>query len=558
MRFAMAAIGGQALPPYDDYWYQRSGYDSAAGMAVSPETAMRLWSVYACVRVISETIGSLPFIVYKRLPDGGKVRAPEHPLYKVLHDSPNQWQTSFEFWEMMSAHLELRGNAFATIVQGPRGAVDQLIPLHPDLVQVYRLPNGRLQYQVRSRWESTIDYYTQDEMFHLRGMSSDGLVGLSPIALQRETIGTGLGMQDYAARFFANDAKPPYVIEMAKAFKDDATRDKFRESIQKSQTQENRHKVMLLEAGMTAKELGLTNKDSQFLEATQATAISICGVFRMQPHKIGILDRTTHSNIEQQAIEHVTDTMRPRCVRIERRVNVDLIDPVSEALGQGDDEYFGEFLVDGLLRGDLKSRYDSYAIGRGYGWISSNDVCRTENMNPIPPEKGGDDYWRPVNMAVIGAPPPANPLPGSAPPAQEPDKNTPDTTGPDSPPADLPDDEGEDATADRRLLALLAEESAGRIVRREVAAMRKALSSPETFEEKMQTFYGTHADFVAQAICIPDRAAERYVQANLNRLREASDLEDRASVLDWIEDTAAQELASVALGQVRRIGAKKQ
>jgi HK97 family phage portal protein len=554
--FNALAGGGQALPPYDDYWYQRPGFDSAAGMAVSPETAMRLSAVYSCVRVISETIASLPLIIYKRLPNGAKVRATEHPLYKVLHDAPNIWQTSMEFIEMMQAHLELRGNAFAHILDGPRGPIDQLIPLHPDLVQVYRLPSGRLKYQVRRRFEAEVDWYTQDEIFHLRGLSSDGLVGNSPVAVQRETIGNALGMQDYAGRFFANDAKPPFVVEFPGKFKDDAARDKYRESLQRSQTQDNRHKVMLLEQGMKAVELGLTNKDSQFLEATNASAVAICGMFRIQPHKIGILDRTTHSNIEQQSIEFVTDTLRARVVRWERRINLDLIDPLSEALGQGDDEYFAEFLVDGLLRGDLKSRYDAYAIGRQNGWVCPNDVCRMENMNPIPADKGGDDYLRPVNMVVCGAEPPPVVAPGMPPaaPTAEPKKDTPDTTGPDSPPENIPDDEGQDAHAHRRLLGMLASEAAGRVVRKEVAALRKALArSPETFEEEAKDFYAPHATLVAQTLCIADWSAELYAAHNFRMLREATDPEDKSCVLDWIEDTAAAELASLALGQTRRL-----
>ena len=184
-------FGGQAIPPWDDYWYSRPGWGSAAGMDVTPESAMKLAAVFACVRVRSESLSSCPLIVYKRLPNGGKVRAPEHPLYQVLHNSPNQWQTSIEFVEMMQAHLDLRGNAFAHRIPGPRGAIDQLVPLHPDLVQVYRLPSGALKYQVRSRFTAEVDWYMQEEIFHLRGLSSDGLVGLSPIAVQRETMGTG-------------------------------------------------------------------------------------------------------------------------------------------------------------------------------------------------------------------------------------------------------------------------------------------------------------------------------------------------------------------------------
>ncbi|MGO9641503.1 MAG: phage portal protein [Candidatus Acidiferrales bacterium] len=380
IRTQAAMGGGSALPPWDDYWYSRPSWGSAAGMAVTPETAMRLAAVFACVRVRSESLAICPLIVYKRLPDGGKVRAPEHPLYKVLHNSPNQWQTSLEFIEMMQAHLDLRGNAFARILPGPGGAIDQLIPLHPDLVQVYRLPNGKLKYQVRSRFTAEVKWYMQEEIFHLRGLSADGLVGLSPIAVQRETVGTGLGMQDYAGRFFANDATARMWIKHPGKFKTDAARDEFRENWRKSQTGENRFKTPVLEDGLELKELGISNKDSQFLEATQASAVEICGIFRVPPHKIGILTRATNNNIEHQGIEFVTDCMQGMATRWERRINVDLINPVSEGLGDGG-EYFAEFSIWGSVRGGMKERFDAYAVGRN--WASSARTTSASSRDGI-------------------------------------------------------------------------------------------------------------------------------------------------------------------------------
>ena len=509
-------------------------------MAVSPETAMRLSAVFACIRVRSESLASCPCVIFKRLPNGGKQRAPEHPLYKLLHTRPNQWQTSLEYFEMMQAHLDLRGNAFARILAGPSGPIDQLIPLHPDLVQVYRQPNGQLKYQVRSRWSGEITWLMQQEMFHMRGLSSDGLVGLSPVAVQRETMGNGLGMQDYAGRFFANDSKPPYVIEYPGKFKDDSARNKFRESLQKSQGQENRHKVMVLEAGMSAKALGLTNKDSQFLEARNASGVEICGIYRVPPHKIGMLDRATHSNIEHQGIEFVTDCMHPIAVRWEHRLNSDLVEPVNEALG--DEEYFAEFIVDGLLRGDLKSRYDAYQVGRNGGWLCPNDVCAFEGLNPIPEDKGGNDYLRPVNYQVAGEEP--APVPGQPEPSDAKDNAIP----PGSPAPDETEDTAT-AKANHRLLELFAQGTAGRAVRKEVAALRKALAkAPEKFTEQAEAFYAAHAQLVAETMCIPQNIAKKYCDGNLRMLVDASDDADKACVLDWIEDTAAQELATLALG----------
>jgi HK97 family phage portal protein len=409
--FRADAGGGTPVSPFDDRFYPSSaGYGSASGQTVTPELALRLAAVYSCVRVCAETIASLPLIIYQRLPDGGKKRAVDHPLYEVLHDKPNLWQTSFEFIEMMQAHLELRGNAFALIVPGPRGAVDALIPLHPDRVQVYRLPNGRLRYTVRDWYTGELQHYAQEEILHLRGWSSDGMVGMSTISLARESIGGGLGMQEYAARFFENDSRPGGVLTTPQTMSPEAT-ERVRQSWQEAQSGANRHKVALLEQDLTYKAISVSNKDSQFLEAKEFNRVEIASLFRVPPHKIADLSRATFSNIEQQNIEFYTDCIRPRVVRWERRIKIDLIDP----LDLDENEYFCEFLMDAIIRGDLKSRYDSYTKGRFGGWLSPNDICRMENLNPIAKEDGGDTYLQPANMIPSGSAPPADPIdPGVA------------------------------------------------------------------------------------------------------------------------------------------------
>jgi HK97 family phage portal protein len=391
-----ADSGGRSVDPGDDRWYGNSfGYGTASGQHVTPERALLLSAVYSCVRVCCETVSSLPLVVYKRLPDGGKERAITHPLYKVLHNRPNQWQTSMEWVEMMQGHQELRGNAFSLIQPGPQGAIDQLVPIHPDRVQVYRLPNGRLRYAVRDWYSGELRSYLQDEMFHLRGWSSDGMVGMSTVSLGRETMGVGLGQQDYAARFLENDAQPRGVLEHPASMSPEGYK-RAKDSFQESQSGANRHKTAILEEGMTYHALTLNNKDSQFLEAREFTRSEIAGMFRVPPHKIGDLTKATFSNIEQQNIEFVVDCVRPRVVRWEQRINNDLINP----LEIDNEEYFCEFLLDGLLRGDQKSRYEAYTNGRNTGFLSVNDIRRMENLNPIGPD--GDEYLRPLNMVPVG------------------------------------------------------------------------------------------------------------------------------------------------------------
>lgn len=402
-----SAGGGTSVNPLDDRYYSGyTGYGSASGQNVTPETALRLAAVYACVRVCAETIASLPLIIYKRLPDGGKIRATEHPLYKVLHDQPNQWQTSMEWIEMCQGHLELRGNAYSLIQSGPAGAVDQLIPIHPDRVQVRRLSNGRLQYRVTDWYTGKPEIYAQEEIFHMRGLSSDGMTGMSTISLAREAIGVGLGQQDYAARFLENDAQPRGVLEHPQTMSQEAYK-RAKETFQEAHAGHNRHKIAILEEGIKYQAISLNNKDSQFLEARVFSTAEIARFFRMQAHKIGDLTKATFSNIEQQNIEFATDCIRPRVVRWERRIKVDLIKP----LQIGSDEYFAEFLMDALLRGDLKSRYEAYSVAVQNGFMSPNDVRRAENLNPISKENGGDTYMRPSNMSTpVGSAPPADPI----------------------------------------------------------------------------------------------------------------------------------------------------
>lgn len=554
--WAVATGGTLAVPPWDDYWYRSYSVDSAAGMAVTPESAMRLSAVFSCIRVRSETLASLPLIIYRRLPNGGKERAIGHPLYRLLHDSPNQWQTAMDFFEMGQAHLDLRGNSFSRIVSAPGSPIDQIIPLHPDFVDVFRLPDGRLKYRVRSAFTAEVDWYMADEMLHVRGLSADGFVGLSPIAVQRETMGSGLAMQDHGARFFANGATPSIVLKHPGHFKDDAARAKFKQSIQESQTKSHKHSALVIEDGMDARSLGLSNKDSQFLEATQASREEICGIYRVPPHKAGILNRATNNNIEQQAIEFVTDCMRPIVIRWEQRINQHLVDPISEGMGAEPGEYFAEFLLDGLLRGDLLSRYQAYSIAIQWGWFCPNDVCDRENMNPIPDEKGGNEYLRPLNMVARGAVTVGQPgAPANT--EDETDKTAPPANRQDTPPPDRQDDTSEESPDEEKkeenarrdaLVKLYASQAAGRVVRRETAALRRMLAkSPDAFEDQARGFYSEHAGIVAEAMCIPRSAAAKYARQNL-RLISSIPAEERSSALDWIEDTATASLAELAIG----------
>lgn len=390
--------------PDDDFWYAPVGARSAAGVHVSTDSAMRLAVVYACVKVLAETVGATPLHCYKRLPGqdgrpGGKQRVTDHPVARLIEREPNPWQTPMEFRELLQGHLGMRGNAYAEIVFDAAGRPDMLIPLHPDHVLVERLQGGSWRYRHRANGGAE-RVLVRGEVLHLRGLSSDGVVGLNPIEIEREAIGLGLAAQDYGARFFSNNASLGGWIESPNRFKDQEQADEFRRRWQSAYTGANRFRTPVLENGMKYHQIGVNNADAQFLETRRHQDVEIARMFRMPPHKVGILDKATFSNIEQQAIEFLTDTMLPWFVRWEQRLSADLLD---------DDGLFFEFLVDGMLRGDQKSRYDAYGSAILDGWMTRNEARARENLNPLP---GLDEPLEPLNMRRAGDEPPPPPQRG--------------------------------------------------------------------------------------------------------------------------------------------------
>ena len=378
-----------AAGPADDFWY---GPISRGAAPVSPDTALRLSVVWACVKVLSETVGSTPLHLYRRLPDGGKERATDHPLSALIRQRPNRWQTAMEWREMMQGHLALRGNAYSEILSDARGRITDLVPIHPDHVSVEVMDSGMPRYRVREKIGTRVLLWS--EMLHIRGLSADGYVGLSPIECERETIGEAIGAQDYGGRFYANDAQASRWIEFPGNFKTQEDRQRFRESWQASQVGFNRFKTPVLEAGMKLHETGIKHTDAQFLEMRRYKDSDIARIFRVQPHKVGILTDATFSNIEQQSIEFVQDTMLPWFVRWEQALTMALLDQDER------DDMFFEFLVNGLLRGDAAARSAYYGSGIQDGWLVRNEVRAMENMNPI---EGLDKPLEPLNMAPAGS-----------------------------------------------------------------------------------------------------------------------------------------------------------
>ena len=371
---------------------------SASGKAVNPSSAIQVSAVYACVRVIAETIASLPFHVYESTEDGSR-KATEHPLYRLIHDEPNKEMTSFILRETMLAHLLLYGNAYCQIVRTGRDKIDSLYPLIPDKMEVDRDAGGLLMYTYTTsdgkRWR-----LDPRDVLHIPGLGFDGIMGYSPIALEKSAIGLGLAAEEYGSKFFSNGARPSGILTHPNTVKDPAA---LRASWNAAYgSSSNASRVAVLEEGMTFVPLSLPNNEAQFLETRKFQVSEICRIFRVPPHMIGDLDRATFSNIEHQSIDFAVHTIRPWLVRIEQAINRALFSDKEKG------RFYVQFNLDGLMRGDYKSRMEGYAIARQNGWMSANDIRELENMNPMTDEEGGNAYlvngnMIPVNLAGITA-----------------------------------------------------------------------------------------------------------------------------------------------------------
>ena len=373
---------------------------TTSGKVVNERSAMQTTAVYACVRILSEAIAGLPLHVYRYRTDGGKERIPFHPLYHILHDEPNPEMTSFVFRETLMSHLLLWGNAYAQIVRNGRGEVIALYPLLPNKMEVYRATNGEIFYKYyREIDESGIDpkggYVTlrKDEVLHIPGLGFDGLIGYSPIAMAKNAIGMSLATEEYGASFFANGANPGGVLEHPGVIKDiQRVKDSWNSAYQGTG---NAHKIAVLEEGMKFQAIGIPPEQAQFLETRKFQINEIARIFRVPPHMVGDLEKSSFSNIEQQSLEFVKYTLDPWVVRWEQSLQQALLLPSEKAT------LFIKFNLDGLLRGDYQSRMNGYSVARQNGWMSANDIRELENMNRIPAEEGGDLYLVNGNMLPL-------------------------------------------------------------------------------------------------------------------------------------------------------------
>lgn len=364
---------------------------TTSGKPVNERTAMQTTAVYSCVRILAEAIASLPLHVYEYTDSGGKNMVHDHPLYYLLHDEPNPEMTSFVFRETLMSHLLIWGNAYAQIIRDGAGRVIGLYPLLPDKVEVERDERGRLYYIYRRNSDENPAFkqygefvLKQEDVLHIPGLGFDGLIGYSPIAMAKNAVGMTLACEEYGASFFANGANPGGVLEHPGVLKDPG---KVRESWNSVYGGvHNAHKVAVLEEGMKYQQIGIPPEEAQFLETRKFQINEIARLYRIPPHMVGDLEKSSFSNIEQQSLEFVKYTLDPWVIRWEQAMQKALLLPGEKS------KYFIKLNVDGLLRGDYASRMNGYAVGRQNGWLSSNDIREMEDLNPIPDEEGGNLY----------------------------------------------------------------------------------------------------------------------------------------------------------------------
>ena len=510
----LAATNTVIIPFSSDNTDAFFGRPGAGGIvpSVSPERAMAIPAVYACTTVVSEDIAKVPLQMFERAP-AAKNLAADHPIYDLLHDQPNQWQTAIEFREMMTAFALNRDvGGVAEIIPGPRGPVDQLIPLHPDLVtrETRRTQGGaKIVYVYRDPIRGMREL-TTDEVFVLRGR-----FGQSVLSYARESFAWQLAMQRFATQAYQRGPRHTGVIGRPK----DApkwspkARANFRSAVDEYMGEgERAGRPMLLEDGMTWTSAGITMADAEFLGTLQHGVADVCRFYRVPQHKVQELLRSTNNNIEQQSIDYVTDSLVAWAIRWEQAIRRDLI--VNKA------RFFAEHNLDGLLRGDSKTRSEAYSLAIMWGWMTRAEVRSRENLNPI---AGLDVPLTPGNM-IVGADGIPRSIPTSA-------------AMPSSP-------------AVVSYLRLMVRDAASRVVRKEMASLTKLAErtggTGDEWRSGVRGFYVEHAEFVGRLLRIPDASAERYCARRAERFIEMGPV--------GLDDFETDTVENLTAGTLERAG----
>ncbi|WP_335983397.1 phage portal protein [Acinetobacter haemolyticus] len=357
------------------------------GDPVTPLRAMQLATVFTCVRVLAESMGMLPCRLYRR--EGKKkIPAEEHKLHDLLYVAPNDFMTAQEFWELLMVCLCLRGNFYAYKVYA-LGQVVELLPIDPSTVTPKLKDDWTVEYHVS--FKDGVRVLTQDEIWHVRLFTLDGLNGLNPVAYARKCFSLGLDLEAHASNLFKNGAVTSGVLETEESLTDDAFNRLKTEFTENHTGLANVYRPLILEKGLKWKPTALNFEDSQFLETRNFQKNEICGLYRVPPHLAAMMEKMTLNNIEHMGMSFVNYSLVPYMTRIESRIKVGLIKPDERK------KYYAKFNAGALLRGDLKSRYEYYGKGIQWGFLSPNDVRELEDMDP---RDGGDVYLTPMNMTT--------------------------------------------------------------------------------------------------------------------------------------------------------------
>jgi HK97 family phage portal protein len=508
----MGPIAEQARPhPADDFWYSPVGALAAAGIRVTPETAMKVSAFQACIDIRASTVAQTPLIVYRKLSGTDRERAINHPLYDLLHDSPNEWQTAAEFKKVMQVQTDMRGNGFAQIVPGERGFVDQLVPIHPDRIKPLRLPSGVLVYDVKDEQAGTTTRLMADEVFHLRGLSMDGVMGVSNLETGRDSIGLALAAEEYSSRSYSQGVKLAGILSTPGVLDEEKARDLAKRFNEAYGGQSGAFKVAVLEQDLKWQAIAMTNKDAELIASREYQVEDIARRFKMPLVMLQSQQKTTTwgTGVEQIMLGFVTFTMMEIFVNWEQRVKKDLI--------LAPQQFYAEFLVDSLLRADAKTRAEIVAILMGWGVLSLDEARALYNLNAL--QGGlGEAHLRPTTHAPLG---------------QDSQAAAP------SPPTEA-------LVVDPRYRALCTLE-ARRIVKREQKAIehaaRKYAEDPEGWRTWVGEFYGELAEYMTHVLEVEPSEARRYATCNRDELLFGS-----ARVAEAWEETKVPALRELLMG----------
>lgn len=521
---ALQRIGGSG--PISDHFrslLEMVGENTYSGRIVSADTALRIATVFRCVNVIAETMAALPFGLFKRSGEQHEVR--EHlrndPLNSLVHFSPNPYRTASELRSSMIAHALLRGNGYARIIPDRAGRARELYFLNSaHVTPIQASPVGRLYYEVREP-NSRPEVLEHDQVWHIPGMSWDGVKGISVLTAAREAMGLASRAEEHGARFYDQGGRPSGVLQHPGVFRPEK-RDAFQKHWEATYSgAQNAGRTAILEEGMTYNAVSMSHEDAQFIETRQFSVIELCRFFGVPPHMVFAHESQPRANMEQSSLEFVVYTLGPWLAKTEATARLRLLPRRDQA-----EKYF-EHNVEGLLRGDFKSRMEGYIQGRNGGWLSVNDIRTKENMNPVP---GGDVYLQPLNMGELGGPLKADDAPDSPPPEPLP-------TTQQAPPIS------------ERLLSM-TKAAAERMDRRELGGVRKLCErcAAEGLEDgELEAFYSDHCDLLVEALALPEELASEYCSARLAALREALIHGTSEQLLDRWTDSIGENLTEVSL-----------